>query len=139
YEGGVYGGGTYTLYNNSMTPDVPGHPSWVGYYKTINSANLILKYVPTITFASEAEKKQILAEAHAVRAFLYFTMSKTWGDLIIRTDPIESADAEVTIKERSSKEEVFSLVKADIEQALQLFPDNGFRDQRGAWSKAAVN
>src|SRR5690606_28772887 len=46
---------------------------------------------------------------------------------------------EVTINARSSKEEVLSLVKADIEQALQLFSDNGFRDQRGAWSKAAVN
>jgi len=139
YEGGVYGGGTYTLFTNSMTPDAPGHPSWSGYYKTINSANLILKYVPQIKFASTAEQNQILAEAYAVRAFLYFTMSKTWGDLIIRTEPIEGADPAVTIKERSPKEEVFTLIKSDIEQALQLFPDNGFRDQRGAWSKAGVN
>lgn len=139
YEGGVYGGGTYTLYNNAMTPDQPGHPSWVGYYRTINSANLILKYVPSINFSSESEKNRILAEAHAVRAFLYFTMAKTWGDLIIRTEPIESANADVTIQERSSKEAVFVLVKDDIEKALGLFPDDNFRDQRAAWSKPAVN
>lgn len=139
YEGGVYGGGTYTLFNNAMTPDQPGHPSWVGYYRTINSANLILKYVPSINFSSESEKNRILAEAYAVRAFLYFTMSKTWGDLIIRTEPIESASAEVTIQQRSSKEAVFALIKDDIENALSLFPDNSFRDQRGAWSKPAVN
>lgn len=139
FEGGVYGGGTYTLYNNAMTPDTPGHPDWYGYYRVINSANLILKYVPGITFASQNEKNQILAQAHAMRAYVYFIMSKTWGDLIIRTEPTESAAAEVTQKPRSPKEEVFALIKDDIEKALQLFPENNFIGQRSQWSKPAVN
>jgi hypothetical protein len=138
YQGGVYGGGTYTLYNNAMTADNPGHPDWYGYYKAINSANLILKYVPGITFKSDDQKNSILAQAYAVRAFIYFTMSKTWGDLVLRTDPTESASAEVTQKARSPKEDVFKLIKADIDKAIQLFPDNNFAEQRSVWSKAAT-
>lgn len=139
YEGGVYGGGTYTLYNNAMTADAPGHPDWYGYYKAINSANLILKYVPNITFKSDDQKNSILAQAYTMRAFIYFTMSKTWGDLVLRTDPTESASAEVTQKARSPKDEVFKLIKADIDKAIQLFPDNGFSGGRSVWSKAAAN
>lgn len=139
YEGGVYGGGTYVLFNNAMTPDVPGHPDWYGYYRVINSANLILKYVPGITFSNETEKNNILAQAYTMRAFIYFNMTKTWGDLVIRTEPTESASAEVTQKERSPKEEVFTLIKADIEEALKLFPNNNFNGQRSMWSRAGAN
>lgn len=139
YTGGVYGGGTYTLFNNAMTPDAPGHTDWYGYYRVINSANLLLKYVPGITFKAEAEKNSILAQAYAMRAFVYFTMTKTWGDLVIRTEPTESADAEVTQKERSPKEAVFTLIKEDIEKAIQLFPNNSYPGKRSLWSKPAVN
>ncbi len=139
YTGGVYGGGTYTLFNNAMTPDVPGHADWYGYYNVVNSANLLIKYVPGITFKSESEKNTILAQAYAMRAFVYFNMAKTWGDLIIRTEPTESADPDVTQKERSSQAEVFTLIKDDIEKALQLFSNNSFPSLRSMWSKPATN
>lgn len=139
YTGGVYGGGTYTLFSNSMTPDVPGHADWYGYYRIINSANLLLKYVPGITFKSENDKNNILAQAHAMRAYVYFRMTQTWGDLIIRTEPTESADPSKTQLPRSPQTEVFALIKEDIEKALQLFPNNNFPSLRSMWSKPAVN
>ena len=139
YTGGVFGGGTYTLFNNAMTPDAPGHADWYGYYRVINSANLLLKYVPGITFKTDAEKNNILAQAYAMRAYVYFTMTKTWGDLVLRTEPTESANAEVTQKERSPQADVFALIKDDIEKALQLFPGNNFASLRSMWSKPAAN
>lgn len=139
YTGGVYGGGTYTLFNNAMTPDAPGHADWYGYYRVINSANLLLKYVPAITFKNEADRNNILAQAYAMRAYVYFNMTKTWGDLVVRTEPTESADAEVTQKERSAQAEVFALIKDDIEKSLQLFADNSFPNLRSMWSKPATN
>lgn len=138
YTGGVYGGGTYTLFNNAMTPDVPGHADWSAYYRVINTANLLLKYVPGITFRSESEKNNILAQAYAMRAYVYFSMAKTWGDLVIRTEPTENADPGKTQKPRSPVVEVFKLVKDDIEKALQLFPDNRFPGLRSMWSKPAA-
>lgn len=139
YTGGAFGGGTYTLYNNAMTPDAPGNADWYGYYRVINSANLLLKYVPGISFKSEAAKNKVLAQAYAMRAYVYFAMIKTWGDLVIRTEPTESADAEVTQKERSPQNAVLTLIKEDIEKSLQLFTDNSIPNLRSVWSKPAVN
>ncbi|GAA4749026.1 RagB/SusD family nutrient uptake outer membrane protein [Flavisolibacter ginsenosidimutans] len=125
-------------YQNSLTANNAG-PSWVGYYSIINAANLVLKYVPDITFQSGAVKNNLLAQAYTMRAYVYFIMVRTWGDLIIRTEPMESFNPEEVQKERSPKEEVFKLIKADLEKALQLFPDNSFPAGRFRWSKPASN
>jgi hypothetical protein len=96
--------------------------------------------VPTIAFTSEATKNQLLAEAYTMRAYVYFIMTKSWGDLIIRTEPMEGYDpATGSLSERSPKEDVFALIKADIDMALQLYPNNSFTTGRAKWSKPAVN
>ncbi|MCC5938319.1 MAG: RagB/SusD family nutrient uptake outer membrane protein [Lunatimonas sp.] len=136
---GLFGEGVFILHRNEMNADTPGHPDWSGFYRAINTANLILKNVPNIVFASEARKNSVLAQAYAMRAYLYFTMTKTWGDLIIRTEPTEGFGADVTLREREAQELVFALIKQDLEQALQLFPDNSFSNGRAVWSKAATN
>lgn len=125
-------------YNHTMTVSNPG-PSWLGFYETINQANLILKYVPTISFPVEADKNRILAQAYTMRAYVYFTLAKTWGGVPIRTEPTESYDPGSIQIPRSSVEEVFTLIKSDLEQALQLYPDNSFPTGRAFWSKPAAN
>lgn len=139
FEGGVYGSGGHNLFVNDLSGDQPNHSDWRGFYKIINSANLILKYVPGITFNSESSKNNILAQAYTMRAYVYFVMTKTWGDLVLRTEPTESSNAEITIKERSSQEEIFALIKSDIDNAIKLFPNNNFTPGRYYWSKAATN
>ncbi|NHE58889.1 RagB/SusD family nutrient uptake outer membrane protein [Cyclobacterium plantarum] len=136
---GLFGEGVFILHRNQMNADTPGHPDWSGFYRVINTANLILKYVPGITFSSEARKNQMLAQAHAMRAYVYFVMTRTWGDLIIREEPTEGFGAEVTQRERSPQSQVFQLIKQDIEEALQLFPDDGFTIGRSVWSRPATN
>lgn len=141
YEGGISGtGADYAeLQANAITPQAPGYPGWLGYYRTINDANLILKYVPNINFTDPAEKNKILAEAYATRAYVYYVMTKVWGDLIIRTEPVESSDPSVTQRARSPRTEVFARIKEDIESALSLFPNNNFPTGRIRWSAPAVN
>ena len=139
YTPGLFGEGVFILHRNQMNADTPGHSDWTGYYRIINTANLILKNVPDMSFGLESRKNEILAQAYSMRAFLYFVMTKTWGDLIIRTAPIEGFGSEVTQKERSSQTEVFQLIKQDIENALQLFPNNDFSVGRSVWSRPAVN
>ena len=69
---------------------------------------------------------------------MYFVMTRTWGDLIIHTDPIENTNSEVLYKERRPQTEVFQLIKDDLEKALSLYPDDNFGDQRAMWSKPAI-
>jgi starch-binding outer membrane protein, SusD/RagB family len=126
------------IFQNTLDATEPG-PSWNRLYQVINDANLILKYVPEIEFVDDENKNRILAEAHAMRAFCYFVMARTWGGVIIFTEPTEGYVPEKMYKERSSVEEVFALIKSDIENAVTLFPNNNFTSGRNRWSKPAAN
>ncbi|MFC4870809.1 RagB/SusD family nutrient uptake outer membrane protein [Negadavirga shengliensis] len=130
--------GRERYFENSLDPNFAG-PNWLRLYTTVHDANLIIKYVPGITFTRESDKNRMLAQAYAMRAFLYFTMAKTWGGVPLVTEPTEGYDAETTFRPRAGVEEVFSLIKSDIEQALNLFPDNHHGHGRAMWSKPAVN
>ena len=136
---GLAGDGGYRkYYENTISADDAG-PSWEKFYKIINSSNLIIKYVEDIDFVgNDSAKNTILAEAYTMRAFAYFVMVRTWGKVILHTEPIESANAELTHKERSSKQEVFNLIKADLEKAIALFPNNDMPDGRNRWSLAGA-
>lgn len=136
---GVAGSTGYDLYYQNNLSATSAGPSWTGYYSIINAANLVLKYVPNIPFQSAATKNNLLAQAYTMRAYTYFVMARTWGDLIIRTEPMEQFDPAEVQKERSPKEAVFTMIKADLEKALQLFPDNSLPSGRFKWSKPAAN
>ncbi|MBD2703525.1 RagB/SusD family nutrient uptake outer membrane protein [Spirosoma sp. BT702] len=127
----------YVFTNNLST--VNAGPDWTTMYSVVQDANLIIKNVPTITFPTEAEKNSILAQAYAMRAFIYFTMTKTWGDLILIDQPTETVDPAIIYRERSPQADVFKFIKQDIEKALSLFPVATFPAGRTLWSKPAVN
>src|SRR5690606_27619308 len=86
----------------------------------------------------EVNKNNILAQAYVSRAFLYFVLVKTWGEVPVRTEPVEGAEPEVIQKARSSQEEVFTLIKDDLEKANSLFSSYGFIKSRNYWSKASL-
>ncbi len=135
---GKIGSGGYDIYYlNTLTPDAAG-PNWQSLYTTLNSVNLVLKYTPGISFESEETKKNVLAQAYTMRAYLYFVMTRTWGDLIILDEPVESRNPEVIYKERSTQGEVFAFIREDLNKAISLFPDNSFPTGRCFWSKPAA-
>ncbi|AEL23958.1 RagB/SusD family nutrient uptake outer membrane protein [Cyclobacterium marinum] len=136
--GTVGDGGWSKYYLNRLHQDDAG-PTWQSLFTLVNSANLIIKYVPEIEFASEDRKNNILAEAYAMRAYTYFVMTKTWGDLPLRQEPTESENPEITQIERTAQSEIFQFIKGDIDQALQLFPDNSYAENKMFWSKPATN
>jgi hypothetical protein len=125
-------------YNNSLNTELAG-PEWNNLYATINAANLILKYAPDISFSTESKKNNALAQAYTMRAFVYFTLARTWGDVPLRTAPTESYDPATIQVPRSPVKDVFTLIKADLDNALKLFPDNAFPDGRTKWSKPAAS
>lgn len=116
-----------------------GNVTWSELYTVLHDANLILKNVPDIEFASENEKKDILAQAHTMRAFIYFVMVRTWGGVPLVTEPTESVDAESIQKPRASTEEIFKFIKDEIDKANALFSSNNFTTGRNLWSRPALN
>ncbi len=125
------------FWDNQLSKSNPG-PTWTGLYTIIHHANLILKYVPGIAFTSEANKNNLLAQAYTMRAFLYYTMVKTWGDVILLTEPTEGFTPESVQKERTVKEKVFEQIKQDLDNAINLFPNNNFQAGRFLWSLPAA-
>jgi hypothetical protein len=131
-------GGWERFYLNTLNSDNAGI-DWQQFYTIINAANLVIKYAPDIPFSSESAKNKALAEAYTMRAYVYFAMVRTWGGVPLRTEPMEGFNAEETQLERASAEAVFTLVKEDIDKAVQLFPDNSFPQCRCKWSQPAAN
>ncbi|WP_223712018.1 RagB/SusD family nutrient uptake outer membrane protein [Niabella beijingensis] len=133
--------GTLTFdryYNNTLNVTNPG-PNWMSLYTVVNTANLLLKYTPDITFSSDAAKNNVLAQAYTMRAFIYFSLVRTWGGVPIRTEPTEKYDPQTIQVARSGEDEVFQLIKDDLEKALALYPDNTIDATRSYWNKAAAN
>lgn len=128
----------FEMYNNSLTAS-SNTPNWQSFYAVIHDANLILKFVPAIKFSSEDNKNNILAQAYTMRAFCYFVMVRTWGDLPLVVDPTLGYDPQLVQKERSPKAEIFTLIKKDINDAIQLYPNNKFPPGRVTFSKPAAN
>jgi len=127
------------FYNNALTKANTGTVTWQGLYSTIHDANLLIKFVPNVPFTSTEEKNSVLAQAYTMRAFCYFLLVKTWGDVPLRNAPIEGYSADVIQKERTSTNEIFAFIKQDINEATKLFPNNNFPAGRNAWSKPAAN
>lgn len=126
------------LFNNTLDATDSG-PDWGSLYTVVHDANLILKYVPTIKFASEATKNNILAQAYTMRAFLYFILVRTWGDVPLVIEPTEAYDPDIINKERTTVADVFVQIKKDIEAAVTMFSDNSFPAGRNMWSKPGAN
>lgn len=113
-------------------------PTWQNFYSAVNTANLLLTKVPGISFADEDKRDLILAQAYAMRAYIYFTMARIWGGVPLRTEPMEGYDPLTVNKPRETEENLFTFIKQDIDSALNLFPSEEFETGRNHWSKAAT-
>lgn len=117
----------------------------------INDCNLILKYADAAAPAlgsSEAvaatQRPRYKGEAHFLRALAYHDLVKVYGyepgrevggwteGVIIRTEPVEGA-AGADKRTRSTNQEVYDLIVADLIEAIALLPDE---NQFGATATA---
>lgn len=92
---------------------------WTGFYKTIDAANRVLKYVPPISM-DETQKKQLLGEAYFLRALAYYNLVKLFGGVPIRTEPTENSSS--LGGKRESIENVYALIIADLKLAEASLP-----------------
>ncbi len=95
--------------------------NWAGFYGLIDRINNVIKLFPKSNI-DESKRNQYLAEMYGLRAYVYYTMLRTWGDVPVSTEPVETVgNLSALYKARSPKEDVMKLIKADIEQSLTLF------------------
>lgn len=107
---------------------------WRDFYKAIFRANQVLAYVPSITFADEAKKDRILAQARFIRALYYFQIALLWEDAVIVTEPSEPDDE----PEQRTEADIWALVEEDLNWAKDRLPDQWDEANVGRATKGAA-
>lgn len=91
---------------------------WKGQWRGVNLANQVLTNVPAIAM-DENVKATLLGQAHFIRAHHYFNLVRTFGGVPIY-DGLP-ADGNYNLP-KSTQEEVYSLIIADLQFAAENLP-----------------
>ncbi|MGQ7868633.1 RagB/SusD family nutrient uptake outer membrane protein [Sunxiuqinia sp. sy24] len=143
----VWGGNTFAnspndidLIANNISSTLVFFSNWSNFYGLMHYVNDFIKNAPNVEFADEAERNHMLGQVYGLRAQIYYTMVKAWGDVPINTEPLLEVNLELLKKPRSPKEEVMQQIKADLAKSLEYFGnDNSLWNGRSVyWSKAAT-
>jgi starch-binding outer membrane protein, SusD/RagB family len=116
-QGASSGGGPVHTFNGLNGTNFGS--AWASAFTSINTINGVLKFGQNIDLP-EATKKQYLAQAKFLRAFWYFYLVQTWGDVPLHTEfitlPSQSA-------KRDPAAEVYKLIIQDLTEAAAALPD----------------
>lgn len=132
-------GGLQNLYRHNISNLNVPFTNWAGFYNLIYNFNNVINIIPQTPLTS-TEKDRILAELYGLRAYVYYTMVRTWGAVPLNTEPVETINNTAeTYKRRTSADTVMTQVKADIEKSLQLFGSSNTiaAGKRVYWNRAA--
>jgi starch-binding outer membrane protein, SusD/RagB family len=123
--------------NAIPTDNVITVAAYQGIYKAINSANSVIANIPTVTdpLLTQAEKNKYLGEAYFIRALGYFDLARGWGGVQLQLKPTTTLDGIKGIK-RSTLDQTYDQVLADLVQAEQLLPEDATTRNRAQKSTA---
>lgn len=131
--------GVERLWTNNLDLDNPGVSGFGGFYSNIVQINLLISKLNGSTIVTPANKNYYLGIAYGMRAYYYFQMYRTWGKVIIQTDPTTSIDISNLAKAASNEADVLKLIKDDIANSEQSFGNvYTFRSTKSYWSKPAT-
>jgi len=101
---------------------------WTKLYQAIGQANTAIKYIPDISM-SAIDKNRLLASAYTLRAWSYFYLVRTWGDVPLTLKPFESSSDSIYMR-RTKKESIYNVILQDLLQADLLMTGSTFVDKK---------
>ncbi|WP_031527711.1 RagB/SusD family nutrient uptake outer membrane protein [Dyadobacter crusticola] len=111
------GGGPAYTYNGLNSSNFGS--AWGIAFQDINTLNGVLQYGATIDLP-EATRKQYLAQAKFLRAFWYFYLVQTWGDVPLHTEFITVPSQAAS---RQPAADVYALIIQDLTEAAADLPN----------------
>ena len=131
--------GLERLWLNNLDLNNAGVSNYGNFYFNINQINLLISQLNTTDIITPVNKNYYLGIAYGMRAFYYFQLNRSWGDVIIKTEPTKSLDVSNLAKAVSPSTEVMKLIKSDIDSSeISFGNDYSFRNKKGFWSKSAT-
>lgn len=137
--GGEAPQGMERLPYNTINKENPGLSNYGNFYENINQANMLIYRTSTTELVEENLKNFLLGQAYGIRAFYYFQLLRSWGDVVITTDPTIMLDITNLAKAASPTAEVMKRIKDDIDASTKYFAnDYTIKGNKSYWSKAAT-
>ena len=104
--------------HNIPTNNVEASQQYIGWYALVDQANILIESVQGTPGLDDTRANAIQGEAYALRAFAYHNLVRWFGGvpLVLASD----VDLENTDIARSSKDEVYDQIIADLRQAEGL-------------------
>ncbi|MGJ1197889.1 RagB/SusD family nutrient uptake outer membrane protein [Sphingobacterium spiritivorum] len=128
-----HSGDPFALQQNVLTPII-NSARWDNFYTLISRANYAIKYTPQVFGEGDSElKKQLLGQSHALRAIAYFYLVRIWGDVPLVTEPYESVEQDLFVKQNTTAE-----VLAKVEEDLIFATENCASSYTGARNRVLI-
>ncbi|WET50677.1 RagB/SusD family nutrient uptake outer membrane protein [Chryseobacterium indologenes] len=109
----------------NFTPSTPSFKElFASNYQGINRANQALKYIPALDKADPELRKRLIGEAKFLRAFMYFTLVRSFGGVpLVDHVPVSGVeeDKRMTLT-RKSKDEIYAFIEKDLKDAIEALP-----------------
>ena len=111
-----------TLNDEAIKTSSENSSYWDGLYKVVSRANIVLDNVPDMSeghFADVSPKKQMIAEAHFMRAFAYLLLTDAYYRVPLVTDSKEDLWAAA---ECAELEDIEKVIENDLIAAIPDLP-----------------
>ncbi len=128
------------LFSHNISAQNVPYSNWAGFYNLLYQVNNVIDVLPKSPVAQATQNKW-LAEMYGIRAYIYYTLLKTWGGVPITIEPVVTINnAAETYKARSPQDSVMMQIKSDINKSLELFAgSNAFPSgNRVFWNRVAT-
>ncbi len=109
--------GSYNAGLNSSA--APLANTWNPAYQMINTLNAVIERGPSAQGIPAATRNTLLGEAHFLRAFEYFLLVQTFGDLTLSLVENKGVIEEAV---RNPASEVYEAILADLDEAIEKLP-----------------
>ncbi|MGP1420939.1 MAG: RagB/SusD family nutrient uptake outer membrane protein [Tannerella sp.] len=109
---------------------------WKGNYAAIRKANIVLSKVDLIPNYDGEKKNRVLGQAYFFRAFQYFDLIRSYGDVPYVDKPLSLSDQEGIV--RTPREEVYGKVMQDFDKAIEYLPKSWSASEYGRVTKGAA-
>jgi hypothetical protein len=135
WKHGDFRRGTIVLTDPNLTR------TWTEIYVAIKDANNVIKNVPEIVDMEQDLKSRIIGEAKFLRALHYFNLVRCFGEVPLRTEPINPGDKGLP---KANIEDIYAVIIADLKFATENcwgFGENrnGSLNNIGRVTKAAAH
>lgn len=127
-------GGTSNQWAQNLTAQTG--VAWGSWYTVIQHCNMILSRIDDLSFKQESHKNQIKAEVYTMRAYLFFCLTRLYGDVPLEIEVTQSADK--PLPTRTPASEVIAQVLSDLDMAISLYPTDNWAEGKSRASKRAA-